>query len=88
MTKMKRFITDKHGTVVVFQAPNIPLILWAVAFSLSRVVSENYWTGAFSKLSTLFIAIWAYLEVTSGESLFQRTLGVIVAAGILYGIFF
>lgn len=75
----RSFFTDKHDKIVLTQAPNLPLIGWAVSTALDKVLRSDSLSRGFSSLGTSLLLMWAYLEVSSGASLFRRLLGSAVA---------
>lgn len=90
MTRLKRGIDwltrGKDGRVYVFQFPNFPLAGWLVCAVASHVATDSAGAG-FSSLSTAFLAIWCYLEVTQGSSRLRRILGAMVAVAIVRSFF-
>jgi hypothetical protein len=83
----QKFIRDKNGNVVIWQAPNIPLIGWLVFKLLSIVLSQGHLKDGFGLISSAFIFTWTYLEITDGASYFRRLLGLIVMAVLVVGFF-
>ena len=64
----------------IAQFPNPPLLIGLVALGL-RYLATGGWADALSATGYVFIAIWAYLELTTGVNLFRRVLGL---AGLAY----
>lgn len=79
---LRRFVSDRHGRVVVVQLPNLPLIAWAV-FALVARFADGSWSGYFDFLSGAALVTWAYLEITQGDSPFRRALGAAVLLGLV-----
>jgi hypothetical protein len=75
---LRKFITDKHDHVVIWQTPNIPLAIWAILAVLSRLFHHGNARSAAELIGHAAIIVWAILEITSGASYFRRTLGAIV----------
>lgn len=77
------FFTDKHGRVVLAQRPNLPLWTAGTAWLLRLV--DN---GRLERLGELIfygaIFTWAWLEITSGATLFRRVLGAIVIVWVVW----
>jgi hypothetical protein len=73
------FRNPRSGELVVAQAPNPPLVAFAVAEALRR------WrpSAVTSALALGALAWWSYGEVTRGESPFRRVLGAVAPAGYL-----
>lgn len=83
-TIIDKVFKDKDGKVVLMQAPNGPILLWAI----SEVFSEFIAHGTFQKLCS-FVAFgalftWAWMEIFSGVNYFRRGLGVVVLIFSLY----
>jgi hypothetical protein len=64
----------------IAQFPNPPLIIGLLALGL-RYLASGAWADALSAVGYVFIAIWAYLELTDGANAFRRVLGI---AGLAY----
>ena len=64
----------------IAQFPNPPLIIGLVALGARYLVSGT-WADALAAIGYVFIAIWAYLELTAGVNLFRRAIGL---AGLAY----
>ena len=82
-----RFFTNKHGRVVVFQKPNVPIMMWFVCKVLAYVATTEHAKHALSTLSTAFLFTWAYLELTKGGSYFRMLLGLVVLVSTVFTIF-
>jgi hypothetical protein len=77
---LKKLFTDKHGSVVLWQRPNIPLFSWFVFMLLSKIFSSGGVHSFAKYLSLASLVIWALLEITFGASYFRRFLGLIILA--------
>ena len=64
----------------IAQFPNPPLIIGLVALG-ARYLASGTWADALAAIGYVFIAIWAYLELTDGVNLFRRAIGL---AGLVY----
>ena len=84
---IKKFFQDKDGKIVLGQSPNLPIIGWFVSLVLSFALHSGSISNGFKSLSSAFLLLWAYLEITDGVSYFRRFLGVIVAVVVLTGYF-
>lgn len=81
------FFRDKNGKVAILQPLNLPILGWLITMILSMLIHEKF--GAFFEtVSFAFLFLWAYLEITSGDSMFRRTLGGIVMATIVLSALF
>jgi hypothetical protein len=81
-----RIWKNKHGEVIIWQNPNIPLIAWMILTLLSI-----FTVGEFSNitwyLALITLLLWCGLEVFKGVNYFRRCLGVIVLLIIVAAIF-
>jgi len=68
---------DRHGKIVIWQTPNIPLIGWLVFTVISLLISG---TGAdvTQYIGIAFLAVWSLLELVLGVNYFRRALGLLV----------
>ena len=83
--KLRKFFTDKHGTVVIWQTPNAPLIIWFVCVLAGRI-TEGLLHTLLSVVGTVSILIWALLEIFAGVNYFRRTLGLVVLGLTAYSL--
>lgn len=74
----KRFFEDKHGKVVVWQNPNLPLLIWIVSTILSKILPYGQLNFAAALIAFGSLFTWAWLEIFQGASYFRRTLGGVV----------
>ena len=75
---LRRFLSNTDGDLVLWQRPNVPLILWAVFTVLGFVFHTGHPHLIAHLIARVALVIWAILEVFWGASPFRRTLGVIV----------
>lgn len=75
---IKKFFTNSKGKIVVFQAPNLPIIAWFVFLLLSKMLTTHNWQLWAGYISTVSLLLWAVLEIGWGASYFRRTLGLAV----------
>ncbi len=80
---VKVFFSDKHGNVVIWQMPNLPLILWFV-FMLAAYTTHGQIRAVLAVASTASLLVWAFLEIVQGASYFRRVLGMIVFIATVY----
>jgi hypothetical protein len=80
----KNFFTDKHGKVVLWQSPSLPLWSWLAFMLLSKIVSSSGLHTVFKYISLASLVVWALLEITKGASYFRRLLGIIVLVWTLF----
>ncbi|TAH31659.1 hypothetical protein EYC59_06505 [Candidatus Saccharibacteria bacterium] len=70
---------DKHGKVVLWQPPNLPIAVWVVARVLQWPLSgkpEEF----MGLVGTGALLLWATLELFEGANYFRRVLGLVVLA--------
>lgn len=80
--RLRRFLSDRQGRIVVAQPPNLPLLAWA-GFALAAWATPGRWSGYFDFLGGAALVTWAYLEIRYGDSPFRRVLGAVVLAAVL-----
>lgn len=64
----------------IAQFPNPPLIIGLVALG-ARYLATGSVADVLAAIGYVFIAVWAYLELTAGVNMFRRALGL---AGLAY----
>lgn len=69
---------DKHGKIAIMSPPNVPLWGFIACKLLAAIFKKSSFHEGFGALGTAFIFLWAYLEITAGESRFRRLLGAVV----------
>lgn len=77
----------KDKRLHIAQFPNLPIAAWFVFMMLAKLDLPSALHSGFLQLSTAFLAIWCYLEITKGDSKFRRILGAIVALVATYSLF-
>jgi hypothetical protein len=77
-TKQKSFLKDKHGNYAVFQRPNLPIIVWAVATVLRETLSYGQLNFIAALIAYGAGFTWAWLELFQGDSYIRQILGGIV----------
>lgn len=83
----EKFWKDEEGNVVIYQRPNIWLIIWVVLTLCSLFVPYGmpetvFWWGSLAALT-----VWCGLEVFRGVNYFRRLLGVFVFLLVLIAAF-
>jgi hypothetical protein len=77
-----RFFKDKHGKVVVAQAPNVLISIWLVLQLADLIVLHGKYQPV-RILATAVLFAWAYDELRRGDSQFRKVLGAAVLLGIV-----
>lgn len=85
--KPRRIFKDRHGRVVVFQWPNVPLYGWIVFKILAIIVAKGKLKDGLEQLSVALLFVWSYLEIKQGVNYFRRILGVVVLLAIVASYF-
>lgn len=73
------FWKDRHGKVVIYQRPNLPLLGW-LGLTLASLFTEGTVSSVLGYAASASLVVWALLELFTGVNYFRRTLGVIVLA--------
>ncbi|HLU07940.1 MAG TPA: hypothetical protein VKZ91_15380 [Woeseiaceae bacterium] len=81
--KLRAFITDRNGKIVIAQPPNIPIIGWFLLLLGSWWVTAEPWHGAMAFFSAAFLFTWAWMELTQGASPIRRVFGALVLLYLL-----
>jgi hypothetical protein len=83
-----RIWKDRHGRTVIYQRPNLWLILWFVLELISLLAPSHgtvenvcWW------LATASLEVWAILEFLQGANYFRRILGFIIGLLTLLTVF-
>jgi Co/Zn/Cd efflux system component len=79
----KRFFQDKHGKIVIWQMPNVPLWIWVGCSVLGWAMKRGIVHTAAGIIGTIALIVWALLEIFSGVNIFRRVLGIVVMGLIL-----
>jgi hypothetical protein len=73
-----KFWHDKHGNFVVWQRPNVLLIIWLAAIVLTVILPDSVVQRGIGEIAEIVIVLWAILELFRGSSYFRRLLGFCV----------
>jgi hypothetical protein len=76
----------KDGKYVVFQFPNLPLMVAIFAYGLRLIIPAQPYSNILNVLFNTAIIIWAILEVLWGINLFRRLFGAIILGFVLFGL--
>ncbi len=82
MSIIDKVVRDKDGRVVLWQRPNLPILVWAGARALQWPLSgrAEQFVGL---VGTGALLVWAVLELFSGVNYFRRALGLLVLVVLL-----
>lgn len=84
---LDKLVKDKHGHVVLWQAPNVLLASWIVLKLITWPLNSGQLKSGLSLLGTAVLFAWAYLEATKGVNYFRKLLGIVVLVIIIIGFF-
>ncbi len=73
-----RFFKNKEGRVVLFQAPNVPIVIWVLSIVLNRIIKDQDISRYLGYIGFGALIFWAGLEIVYGASYFRRTLGLVI----------
>lgn len=82
-----KFFKDKDGKVVLAQSPNLPILGWFMFMIIGYFIAAGALRDGITKLSSAFLFLWAYLEITDGVTFFRRFLGAIIMTAVVTGFF-
>ena len=74
---MMGFFADGLGRQTVAQKPNAPILGWAVLGAASFLALDEENRERLRRASAVCLAVWAALEVVSGQSGFRRSAGAL-----------
>jgi len=69
---------DHEGKVVLWQWPNIWLITWMIALTVSWFLPPGKLTDCLGLISFVALVVWALLEIFKGVNYFRRLLGLAI----------
>lgn len=75
---INRFLPFNVKQLIVFQVPNLPLVLWFVGLLLAKIFHKFNIHSSFSALSATALLVWATMELFTGQSYFRRNLGAVI----------
>jgi hypothetical protein len=84
---INKLFCDKNNNLVLWQFPNPPIIGWFVFMVVAYFIPSGILKTGFASLSSAFLFLWAYLEITQGVNYFRRLLGVIIMLAVVFGYF-
>jgi hypothetical protein len=74
----QKFWEDKKGRIVIWQKPNIWLIIWFAALVLNWFAPYGIIYKTLGTISLIALVIWSVLEVLSGVNYFRRIIGLLI----------
>ena len=79
-----RWFHDEHGRLVIWQVPNLPLIVWGVCRLLALVARRGVSGRLVDTLAFGALFTWAWLELTAGSAHVRRVFGAVVLVALVY----
>lgn len=79
----QRIATDDRGRLALWQRPNLALTGWFVLTVAHHFIESQKLAWA----ATVFLVIWAVMEVYSGVNWFRRLLGLAVLVATIWSQF-
>jgi len=76
---------DTQGKIVLFQTPNLPLIIWITASLLNMVFTTGKLNTALDVIAFGALFTWAFEELFQGTNYFRRALGAVVLLTLVVG---
>lgn len=87
-SKVLGIFRNTEGQIVIWQSPNLLLLIWVFCKLLALVVTSDNLESGLSRLGSAALFAWAYLEVRSGVNTFRKALGLVVACSTIRSFFF
>ena len=80
---LRRFLSDRHGNIVLAQPPNVPIVAWAVLSVAAWLLPHGRAEDVVAFFASAFLFTWAWMELADGVTPARRTLGGLVLASML-----
>jgi hypothetical protein len=74
--RANRIWRDNEGRVVLWQTPNIWILIWMFARLIGFLIGHGKLASAIHWVGSAALIVWALLEIFQGASYFRRALGV------------
>lgn len=78
------FFKDKHGHIVIWQTPNLPLTTWLICMLAAKFFAYGQIHNGLAVVAFGALFTWAWLEISSGASYFRRAVGIAVLLSIVW----
>ncbi len=85
-TLFDRLFRDGAGQIVIWQPPNLPILIWASAMLLKLVFQTGQVKLVLDLLAFSSLLYWSFLEITQGVNYFRRDLGVFVLIALIISV--
>ncbi len=85
-TLFDRLFRDGTGEIVIWQTPNLPILVWVSATLLKLVFQTGQVKLVLDLLAFSSLLYWSFLEITQGVNYFRRDLGVVVLIGLMISV--
>ena len=85
-TLFDRLFRDAAGQIVIWQPPNLPIVIWVSATLLKLVFQTGQVKIGLDILAFSSLIYWSFLEITQGVNYFRRDLGVVVLIALIISV--
>jgi hypothetical protein len=85
-TLFDRLFRDAAGQIVIWQPPNLPILIWVSATLLKLVFQTGQVKLVLDLLAFSSLLYWSFLEITQGVNYFRRDLGVVVLIALIVSV--
>jgi hypothetical protein len=85
-TLFDRLFRDAAGQIVIWQPPNLPIVIWVSATLLKLVFQTGQVKLGLDILAFSSLLYWSFLEITQGVNYFRRDLGVVVLIALIISV--
>ncbi len=85
-TLFDRLFRDAAGQIVIWQPPNLPIVIWVSATLLKLVFQTSPVKIGLDILAFSSLFYWSILEITQGVNYFRRDLGVVVLIALIISV--
>jgi hypothetical protein len=81
------FFKNKQGNWKIIQLPNVLLGIWLLLTTIALFIHSGQFREGLILLRSAVLFTWSYLEITTGESRFRKTLGAIIMLFVIKAFF-
>jgi hypothetical protein len=85
-TLFDRLFRDAAGQIVIWQPPNLPILIWLSATLLKLVFQTGQVKLVLDLLAFSSLLYWSFLEITQGVNYFRRDLGIVVLIALIISV--
>jgi hypothetical protein len=74
----QKFVNGKDGRPVIWQPPNLPIVLWAACRVAAHFTHTKPLHDTLDLMGTIALLVWAMSEIGWGASYFRQSLGLVI----------